>query len=352
MKRGWVGIVLLLSSDVWANAFGLYQNARSLSLGEAVTASSEGLAALFYNPAALAQSSLLTLHLASVGLEASQDLVRNYSALEKQIEAPGLPLATALLGQDLSARLQLSAGITLPSFGLAVIGDSQAIVRLQNAVYPGGIYGLMTTYGVQAGYGVSVLPARKKQTQLRAGIAFKLLRRAGAYTVPTLSDLLNLDISNLRQRYEGFSNALGVDLGLQLRTPPNRTRGYALGVSYLNLGNTTFAGTAEPLEGNLTLGAALWSRNAFYKLSLLYDFSQINHWEVNWKQKNHLGVELEFPFAAMRIGMNQLSLTYGIGAHLGPIRVDFASYAVQTLIALGSLPERRYVLSASLQVDP
>lgn len=328
----------------------LYRGPRAQAMGNAFTAVADDEQAIFYNPAGLAGVKGFTFNFASISAESSNDLATGIPTLSDSLSNPGITSANALMGKNYSERLQATSSLILPRFGIAAIATEEAAIRLENSSRPTGMYGMQTTYGFQAGFGVPVWKLKKKRGELRFGFAGKMLWRAGSYVQPTLTDIMTLNMTKLKGNFTDFGLGVGFDLGLQFVRPIRKKLFLQAGLAWKDIGDTSFSSGGSAQKNNLTAGIAAIYQGADLRATFAYDFDRILE-SMDWKKKNHFGMELKFPLLSLSVGMSQTSPTYGAGLDFVLFKVMYSSYAEELATFAGQNSERRHLLYLTFKLD-
>lgn len=328
----------------------MFRSARAQAMGGAYTAVAEDDAALFYNPAGLAGVRGFSIRLPAVSAEASGDVVTGFSQFSQIFSGSDLTQLNQILGKNYSVRANTLASLTVPGFGVAALYDAQLAVRMKNQAYINGILGSQLTYGVQFGLGVPLFPeGRRKRHQLRLGVAGKVLSRAGGFTRLELTDLLTLNTSLITGRLQSPGMGYGVDLGLQYVLELNSAMRLMASVVARDLGNTSFSGSADPIQSHMVAGVGMKLKAAGNQLTLAYDYSRVFE-DIDWGKKVHLGAEWEFALFRLSVGLNQSVLTYGAGLNLPFLSLMYLNTTEELSSRVGIDPENRHMILVSTKI--
>lgn len=328
----------------------LYRGARVMGMGGASVAFVNDEEAIFYNPAGLAGNRRFRLNYLAADLSASWDFVSAAQEGVAAFENLSGDSFNVLIGRNLYAQAQIVPSLVASNFGVAVIVDQQLGLTTFNQSYPQITLGYQTTNGIQLAYGVSVLGGGKRQKgDLRIGVAGKLLWRRGGYYDLPLTGVLTIqeDFSGI---VGGFGRGMGLDLGMQyLRTVSDRLS-LSGGAAFTDIGDTSFSSKATGIKNNLTLGVAAQYVYGLSKFTLAYDYSHILS-DIDWRKKNHLGLEVDLPLVDLYGGINQVGLTYGAAFDAWLFRITAFTYQEE----LGTLAKqnsaRRYSARIALKFD-
>ena len=77
----------------------------------------------------------------------------------------------------------------------------------------------------------------------------------------------------------------------------------------------------------------------------------LNIWHAEWQKKNHLGLELKFPLFSFYGGINEVSLTYGVGRNIAMLNLMYLSYGEDQATLAGQDTERRQMVQIALKFD-
>ncbi len=341
-------ISLILASEASAKELQeYYRSARGMGMGGTSAAYVDGTDALFLNPAGLAAVENTSIVLAQSDSMLSDDLVFYYREKYASMGSPGLGTVKLFMGHGIAAQEQIVSAWTMPGLSFGLLVDQQVALRMRNRVFPKAELTYMTTQGIQVGTGIPILRGRHGWSDLRAGAAVKVLfRRGGTKDLP-LIDIFNLSLPKLQQTAGNFGMGIGMDLGLQYEKKISRVTSLMTGLSYTNVGDTTFASAkAEALRSNLSFGFAYKHKPRLAEYIIAFDFRNIDA-PTDWRKKNHLGLELKWPIISLYGGVNQVYFTYGVTLDIWPGRVAVYSYAEELGTFVRQSYERRWVLQVS-----
>ncbi|NBU21353.1 hypothetical protein EBS43_08100 [bacterium] len=346
-----LGIVLALQVLAADYDHPLYLSVRSLALGNAVISSVDDEQSLFLNPAGLAQVRSPKLSLLNLSLEGSHQLVFNSSDAVSVNKDFGIETLNQIIGKNEFAKVQLNTTLAVLGFGIGLIADGEAASRLLNRVSPTGELGAVGTYGVQVGYGLTVAQFRKGRGKVNFGIAGKYLYRVGKIDVPSLSSVLSLDKDTLLGDIKGVGYGLGLDSGLQVSYKLNNKFELLSGAVMSNIGSTTFSNGSPSLAPYLATGLGLRAKSRELTATLTYDLQRITE-SIDWRKKNHFGLELSLPIISFYGGLNGFWLpSYGVALNLALIRLMVASMAHELGTTIGQNTERRYAAQAQIKFE-
>jgi hypothetical protein len=175
-------------------------------------------------------------------------------------------------------------------------------------------------------------------------MAGKLLWRAGGFTHPTATEIMTVDTTQLKGNITTFGTGIGVDTGLQYYREIKKKYILRAGLVMTDIGNTSFSSGAASQMSNLTFGVAGTLKSADMVATLAYDYSNILTL-MDWRKRNHLGLELKFPILSLYGGLSQFSPTYGAGIDIGLVKVMYCSYVEELDSIVGQNSERSHLIN-------
>jgi len=348
-----LGFGLLISIQGWCADYEhpLYLSVRSLALGGAVTSSVQDEQSLYLNPAGLSRVRDLKLTLASLAAEGSTQLVYHSGEIKTANDHFGVDSLNQLVGKNNFGKVQVNSTLAVLGFGMGVIGDGEVSSRLVNQVSPSGELGTLGTYGVQVGYGLKIAQFKRSRGRVDFGVAGKYLVRGGKMQIPPLSALVGLNKDVLFGDVKGVGQGLGLDLGLQMSYLLNDQLELLSGVVMSDVGYTSFSNRAPRLAPYLAGGIGLRLKRRDVVATLTYDYQRVTE-SVDWKKKNHLGLELKLPVISLYAGLNGLFIpTVGMGLNLAFAQFMVASTAQELGTTIGQNTERRIAAQVQLKFD-
>lgn len=328
----------------------LNSTARALGMGDAFTSLASDSSALFYNPAGLSRVTGLNWKVFSVRAGTS-----GLSAYKKVADLNGASAGSefadkiaALYGEHIYTGLGAETAFTAPMFGFAVFDHADALVKVDNPVYPEVYTSVINDYGYVAGLGAPIGPF------VEFGMAFKYVRRTGARVPFAAAFLADLDPNVILENVSGWGKGYGADAGLNIVLPAPFFRA-TFSTVWRNIGQMHFRSDDPnaniPFEDNdLTLGLSLLFDLPLVTISPAIDFRYVNSSDYQLTRKINFGVEIGLPLLDIRAGFREGYYTYGVGVNLGLFKVDAASYAVELGAYPGQIEDRRYVLEFAMEL--
>jgi hypothetical protein len=352
----------------WAISTGtkeLYVSPTGLGMGGAGVALVENEEAIFRNPSGLAGYQGVGFY-ADAKNEMTGDIYDTgkdaVSAFSSDFDISNFNL---LVGKNIYGRSQVTPSVVIPNFGFAGILDGQMASYAKNKAFTNFLFGYMLTTGFQASAGWNVMGGRMthRRPQLRVGLGAKYLWRRGGYRNLSAIDALNMSDASYRSNLIGpYRSGVGLDVGAQYVHPVNRRWRLFAGTAFTEVGDIYFGdsneyvqygpetnqGSPDPQKGNFSIGiGSEYIANSWFTVRSAYDYAHILD-PIDWRQKNHLGVELKFPIISLLGGINQIYPTYGAAFDLWMFRCVAVSYGHELGNFVNNDPVRRYLLSLTL----
>lgn len=323
-------------------------SARALGMGDAFTALADDSSAIFYNPAGLARVSginwkVFSLRAGASGMEAYDD-IREMSGEDESGYAEALE---GLYGDSIWSGIGGSTVFTMPMVGLAIYNHTDALVRVDNPVYPEVYTSVINDYGYVLGLGVPL-------GLFHTGVNLKYIKRSGARVPYGASVIADLDPDVLYNNLTGWGKGYGLDYGVNFVIPAPFFEAVVSGV-WKNVGGMSFRSdnpnTEIPSEDNeINFGLALNFDTPLLSVSPAVDVRAINREDIQLPQKLNFGVEIGIPLLDIRGGFHEGYYTAGLGVNLGLFQVDAATYGVELGAYPGQIEDRRYVLEIAMEL--
>ena len=349
----------------------LYRDTRMKAMGGAGIAlhleDRDAVQGVFTNPAQMAGNQDLLLHYLNGDIGASWATYTSVNDVQEAFKDFTIDKLNVLMGKNIYANAQYVGAITAPHFGAALLLDAQAGFYAQNPSYPEYTVGYQSTNGAQVAWGTSIdfsgqkarRPRRGSRSasapvspgsELRVGVGGKVFWRKGGYKEVPLSTLITANEETLRSLMGNYEIGYGLDAGLQFIRTMSSHFSFALASSYQNIGDMNFRGTvADTQKGNWTAGLGMtWQLQGLTSLSLAYDHSYLNQ-SVDWRKRQHLGMEWTLPGISIFGGVHQTYLSYGASFDAWLLRVTAASYAEELGGGAYQMGDRRYLVRLAMR---
>jgi len=351
------GLALTLSGSAFADSAGLnplYRGAMTTAMGGATVATATDEDGLFVNPATMAGNKGFEFHLMPVTVETSTDTISSVSNTIKAFHNLDSDSLNVLVGRDIYANAQIAPALVLPNFGVAYMVDQQVGLTSRNLSLPQFALGYQTTEALQFSYGVSVLPASKGKKDpvddLRIGVGYTFAWRRGGYYPLSLNQLVNMSQTEFNSIVGGFQTASAPDIGAQFIHNVNPRLKIQWGLAYNQIGDLNFGAPTETQDANLSTGvAAIYKFTPYTTGTFEYDLQNLNE-NVQFEQKNHIGVSLALPLLTFYAGLNEMLPTFGAAVDLWLLKLTVASYAQEQDALVGEDGQRRYLVSLDIKI--
>jgi hypothetical protein len=283
-------------------------------------------------------------------VDVSSDVVSNYATYQSLASEFSLSSVNSVIGKDIYGSARGYSSILLPGFGFSVLYDYQAAVRLKNQAFPQGQVGLINTYGGQFAFARPLLTLKKKNGELRFGIAGKALWRSGQTQSISLSQLMTGNTDTLLGVVTPVGMGYGIDLGLQFVFNAHKRLTLQAGAAWKDIGDTSFSSGAMPIKNNLTLGLSGTYSYGDLVATAAFDYAHVLDY-AQWQKKAHLGLEFKLPFFSFYGGINQVSFTYGAGLSIAMLKLMYLSYGEDQATLVGQDTERRQMVQLAVKFD-
>lgn len=322
----------------------LMESPKGTLLGGAFTARADDEYTLFYNPAALGRNEGFKLNPLNINISGSNiiDDRDRFENLPDTVEGVTSRLAEYPIHINLGATPSFKMG----SFGFNLFANSKTDMLITNALDPeihinsNNDKGFIT--GIAFGFGRGQISTddvpgfRKKRVngyRMSFGLGVKYIDRTSIRATesllsPGLYNLItngNADLKTLKSYFgESRGKGLGVDLGTEYTLTSGRSN-FVASLALLDVGDTSFSrksGTRSIASQKMTLNSGLsWRQDCtLFDLIVSTDIQGLNQ-NRDFMQKFHFGTELAFPIISLYSGFSEGYLSYGVSAHIFPVKV-------------------------------
>jgi len=345
---GFFLIFIWVSGTVAKEYPSLYRGVRPLAMGGAFTAVADDENALYYNPAGLAEISIVEVgifnplvEVGAEGLELYQDLMT--TDFETQEEAEDFLNEYIGKPQHLKAALSPYVGFNVAEVGVMIAGIAQGTfnAEVRDPAYPEIDVSLIGDYGLLGGVG-GKLPF----SGLRAGVSLKFINRESLVESYTAVDLVGEDFD---KRVEGdmeSGSGVSADLGVIYTLPFVPVVDLDVGLALQNFPEMDMGGAAD-IDSQVNLGLAVKKSIAGFGFTGAMDYMDLTNNtgdDDDWAKHFHLGAEVSFPvILSLQAGLNQGYLSGGFGLSFGVVWLNFATYGEEVGAHAGQKEDRRYV---------
>ncbi len=327
----------------------LHSSVRALGMGDAYTALADDSSSLFYNPAGLARVSginwkIFSLHAGASGLDAYNKI----KDLDSGSSSEFSEAIKKLYGEHVWTGIGGESVFTMPMIGFGIYNHSEALIKVDNPVYPQINTNVINDYGYVVGLGVPLGPF------LQAGMNLRYVKRQGATLPFGASFIADLDPDKIYSRLTDWGVGYGMDTGVNLVIPAPFFSA-TLSAVWKNMGGITYRSdnpnTVLPSDQNeINLGAALKFDTPLLSIAPAVDFRNVNRTDIQLARKLNLGIEIGLPLLDIRGGFREGYYTAGAGVNLGLFRVDVATYGVELGAYPGQIEDRRYVAEFTMEI--
>jgi len=331
--------------------------ARVMAMGGAFVAVADDENAIFFNPAGLGQIKTASLNLLPLTTEVSYDLV--LPGLQMAL-GNSAPLTNMLMGSPTNflVRAQLTPSFVLPGFGIAFILDQKVGLITTNTVFPRTTSVFQTTDGLQAAFGRTIFRAFRGKGELSVGVGGKVLWRRGGYRDLSYLEFLQAGTNGLTNYvaaldsvYGGFGMGYGFDVGVLYTQTFRKRLKLKVGLASTDLGDIEFSNTqVDKIYGNTSAGVAVSYATGSMTATFAYDYRNAFD-DIDWRKRNHLGLDLSFPFIKLYGGINGVFPTYGAAFDIWLIRFTGLAYTEETGALVYQNPNWRFMLRADLKIS-
>lgn len=342
--------VILLAASIESNATGIStinSTVRALGMGDAFTALSADSSALFYNPAGLVKVRGINVKFFSIragasGLEAYNKIsgLNNSGNFSSTLQE--------LYGEHVWTGVGGEVAIFAPMFGFIAYDHADALVQIDNPVYPEINTDVINDYGYVAGMGFPLSPF------MHIGANLKYIKRSGARLPWGASFIADLDPNAIVSQLTSWGRGYGLDLGVNFNLP-TPILSATLSAVWKNVGDMNFKSTDPntniPSEkSNMTLGAAVRFDTPVLSITPSLDVHDLNRTDLQLTRKINLGLEVGLPLVDIRGGFHDGYYTYGLGINMGLLQLDAATYGVELGEYPGQIEDRRYVVEFTMEI--
>lgn len=322
---------------------------RALGMGDAFTAVADDSSSIFYNPAGLARVSginwkVFSLKAGASGLEAYKKI----QDLNSDSSSGYADAIEELYGEHVWSGAGGSTVFTAPMIGLGIYNHADALIQVDNPVYPQIYTSVINDYGYVLGFGFPVAPV------LHMGMNLKYIKRSGARVPWGASFLADLNPDTIYEHMTGWGKGYGADLGMNFVIPAPFFSATIAGV-WKNVGGIKFrsddpAADIPSEENEMNLGVALNFDLPLLSVTPSVDVRALNNPDIQLTRKLNFGVEIGIPLLDIRGGFREGYYTAGLGVNLGLFQVDVATYGVELGDYPGQIEDRRYALEFTMEL--
>lgn len=335
-------LILLSFLSLSAYAFSeqvLVRSPKALLMGDAFTAVNDDSFTLFYNPASMGRhKKAFSFHPLQVQLSGTNVL----KDMDRFKNFPNEPVGVSevMMNYPAHASVGTAPGFKIYNFGFNLISSESYDVLLRNRSHPMLDVDFKSDRGFIVGAAIPLGDHRIKNfgSQTSLGVGAKYISREGvrdtlALTGPTVIDSLDRGEFNeiLKAMGNTKSNTWGFDVGLE-HVVRSRNYQFILGLTYLDVGDTTFDATEEvsvsDISGQLNWGMAFGQKFNFFHYIISADLKYLQR-EMDFGQRFKAGAEIGFAGISLLAGVNGGYYSYGAKLDLGPINLIGGFYDLE-----------------------
>jgi hypothetical protein len=365
MKLLWGALLLLAPCSGSARElYGPEAGVVPYGMGRAYSAIADDWLALHYNPAGLAVVKGVDVQFFDFKAGSNADVVKSYGNISNLGKSGNLAdTLNDYVGKHIKGELSNHSQLTIPHGALGISYDVNANIDLQNKAYP---YTWMR-YTKDLSFSLGTAVGIGKRNEFRIGFRGELIRRQGSirqFTIPEIVGSRSAIIDSFSTKGTGYS----ATVGMQYQLPsPGRTE-ITTSFVWHDIGHTSFgdpmnANRPTRIEQNIVAGVGMRipiggrksrrlerrfgpSRSSSH-LTFAFDYSHMNYGlsQEHLPKHIHFGMNLDLPLLSFQLGLNQTSLTGGVGVDIGVVRVAAATYGEELGSFGGQRTDRRYIVS-------
>jgi hypothetical protein len=347
----WLRFIFLIciSSEAWAAGLvELDTSVRALGMGNAYTGVVKNADSLFYNPAGIGK--ITGFHWTIMDPYGGYDNINAMTDIKDiQGEATFADTVGGLYGEHIWVGAGGKSAFSMPYFAFAVYDHLDSSLDFLNPVYPSLDISVINDYGYAAGTAFPVVPGF-----VHFGMALKYVTRTGSAVPFGPSYFASLDPQAIVDAIENKGTGYSLNAGLNVMVPGPVSPTFSL--VWKDIGVTKYktellTDTPPPQQlDEMIFGAAINIDLPFVSISPAIDFKHLNRTDVQLGNKIHFGVEVGLPIIDIRAGFNQGYYTWGLGADLGLLKIDMASYGVELGAYPGQREDRRFIAQLTLEL--
>ncbi|RLA62281.1 MAG: hypothetical protein DRQ88_09065 [Epsilonproteobacteria bacterium] len=336
MRKFLICFIVFLSQANAREIIHLVRSSRALLMGDAFTSLSNDDYTLFYNPGALGENDgihiyPINLSAASTNLLKSEDRDRLQEIDKNDVN----DIVKSLLDFPVFIGGGINPGLKLGNFGFNVILNGSARVNVRNATHPTAE--IITRYdrGFVAGYALNFNSGAGVTS---IGLSAKYLWRDGQqgfydlFEVSTYDDISDPDCDEkcIKETLDyAKGTGIGWDIGLLHVARLDENSQFRLGLSFLDIGDTTFSTDGVPTQEMLiNVGVSYIFRDGAFNWTLSADLHPINS-KVVFGRQVHVGGEIGFDIVQVLAGFNGGYFSFGAEFDLKIVKATAGIYDVE-----------------------
>jgi hypothetical protein len=322
----------------------------ALGMGDAYYAKSDSKYAPFYNPAGLARvkNSRVDIIRISFGVGTNfLDFYNDYNNTDTGSNSDIADLISGQIGKLQHADISLYPGYTRKNFTMGVFAVAQVNAAPWNPVTPELNVDINTDGGV-----VSGIASEYFDDRLQVGFSGRYQQRSGLQRAYTVNDVVSgelEDIDIVGMMKNGWDVLF--DLGVIYNILPENPLQPRVAVAVNNL-CINGMGEAKSVPWAINLSAGISPGYKFITTDIILDVRDVtqNFKEgSDWGKRVNLGAEMWFfDRVALRGGLHQGWMAYGLGVDFWIVRADYAYYQEEIGSYAGQKKDERHAFELIL----
>jgi hypothetical protein len=317
MKKFFLCFILFVSNAQAREIIQFVRSSKALLMGDAYTSIANDDFTLFYNVGALGENEGINIfplnpYAMTTNLIKEEDRDRINDIDRDDVD----DIVNSLLDFPVFGSAGINPGLKLGKFGFNVVLNRSGRINIRNATHPNAE--IITYYdrGVVAGYAIDF---KSSIGHTSVGLSAKYIWRDGLdgifdiYESSIYDQISDPDCGTecLKNTF-GYSsgNGWGWDMGLLHVTKFDENSQFRFGLSFLDIGDTTFSGGAPKQEMLINTGISYLYRNGSFNWTLSFDLHPINGL-VDFGRQIHFGGEIGFDIFQVMAGFNGGYFSFG-----------------------------------------
>jgi len=338
--------LMIISSAYATELPRLYKGIRPLGMGGAFTAVADDQNALFYNPAGLDKVDGWGLGIVPLQVEVGEngwDFYNDYTDADLEATDEVIQLLRDYSGKYVHYGASSFPYFVMKHVAVGLLGQGNVNIKARPNVLKAEV-DAFGTYGFNAGTGWGFLDG-----QIRVGGAVKFVNAYRLYETYGVADITASDFDERIKDDKKEGSGLGFDLGIMAEAPVLLKPTF--GIMIQNLTDTDL-GDAGELPQQLNMGLSIGHSVAGFGFNAAADWVDVTNNigdDDDLPKRLHFGLEGYLPMIlSVRAGLYQGYGSFGVTIDLWALKVNYAQYTEEVGSAAGMMPDKRYVVSASL----
>ncbi|WP_022851812.1 hypothetical protein [Limisalsivibrio acetivorans] len=325
----------------------IMRSGKALGMGDAYYTMGEDQYTLFYNPAGLARIENKRWSLLSLQLEWNNNSEDTYSDIEDtdfNNEDEVADFLRDIIGDYQHVGASIFPAYYKKNFSVGVFAGVQATTLASNRVYPATDLDAVVDMGVTAGVSRSFMKDR-----LDAGLSVMLLNRKSINKTYTAADIARADFDEIIEDDIKSGTGILANAGVIFNITPKDKSDMRVGAAVNNIG-TTDMGDAEDVDTTATVSFAVSPSFGELKTDFVADLRDISKSydeDDDYAKRLNLGARAQWKMLSARAGLHQGYASFGIGADLKYIGIDYSFYQEEMGAYAGQQEDERHIVTIS-----